>query len=48
METQWKYVANPSHVRHEILDIEPEATYEEKSLQILDRNDLKLKKELHL
>ena len=34
MGTQWEYVANPSHVlRHEILDIEPEATCEEKSLQ---------------
>ena len=37
MGTQLKYVANPSHVlRHEILDIEPEATYEEKSLKMLD------------
>ena len=34
MGTQLKYVANPSHVLcHETLDIKPEATYEEKSLQ---------------
>ena len=34
MGTQLKFVANPSHVlHHEILDIKPEATYEEKSLQ---------------
>ena len=34
MGTQLKYVANPSHVlRHETLDIKPEATYEEKFLQ---------------
>ena len=39
-----KYVANTSHVlRHEVLDIEPEATYEEKPLRILDRKDKELR-----
>ena len=34
MGIQLKHVANPSQVlRHEILDIEPEVTYEEESLQ---------------
>ena len=44
MGTQSKYVADPSHVlRHEILDIKLEATYEEKPLRILDRKDKELR-----
>ena len=44
MGTQLKYVADPSHVlRHKILDIKLEATYEEKPLRILDRKDKELR-----
>ena len=35
-----KYVVDPSHfLRHEVLNIEPSATYEEKPFQTLDRED---------
>ena len=39
-----KYVADPSHILwHKVLDIEFEATYEEKPLRILDRKDKELR-----
>ena len=39
-----KYVPDPNHVlRHEVLDINPEATYEEKPSRILDRKDKELR-----
>ena len=42
---RWKYLATPSYVLHyetletETLEIEPQATYEEKPSQIIDRKD---------
>ena len=39
-----KYVADPSHVfQHEVLNITPEAIYEEQPVQILDHKDKELR-----